>query len=111
MFTLKYRIRVLVMIISLVCLAAEGRAQSPAARSAELLTLEQAVALALRDNPQIKNAAIDVSKPEREFAALKTRRLPNFSFEAIGSQQLTPIRLHLRERRVRDLSRDRAGPG
>lgn len=91
MFTLKYRLRVLVMITSLICLAAEGRAQSQSTRSAEVLTLEQAVALALRDNPQIKNAALDVSKPEREFAALRTRRLPNFSFEAIGSQQLTPI--------------------
>ena len=79
------------MITSLICLAAEGRAQSQSTRSAEVLTLEQAVALALRDNPQIKNAALDVSKPEREFAALRTRRLPNFSFEAIGSQQLTPI--------------------
>ncbi|HET8674288.1 MAG TPA: hypothetical protein VFO63_00755, partial [Blastocatellia bacterium] len=91
MFTLKYRLRVLVMITSLICLAAEGRAQSQSTRSAEVLTLEQAVALALRDNPQIKNAALDVSKPEREFAALRTRRLPNFSFEAIGSQQLTPM--------------------
>jgi len=91
MITMKYRIRVLVMIASLICLTAEGRAQSNAARSAEVLTLEQAVAVALRDNPQIKNAALEVSKPDREFAALKTRRLPNFSFEAIGAQQLTPI--------------------
>ena len=75
----------------MICLAAEGRAQSPESRNVEVLTLDQAIALALRDNPQIKNAALDVSKPDKEFAALRTRRLPNFSFEATGSQQLTPI--------------------
>ncbi|HJQ69001.1 MAG TPA: TolC family protein [Blastocatellia bacterium] len=91
MLTMKYRLRILVTIASLICLTAEGRAQSGESRSVEVLTLEQAVAIALRDNPQVKNAAIEVGKPERDYAALKTRRLPNFSFEAVGSQQLTPI--------------------
>jgi len=91
MTTLKYRLRILVMIASLICLTAEGRAQSQTTGNVEVLTLEQAIALALRENPQIKNAALDVSKPDKEFAALRTRRLPNFSFEVVGSQQLTPI--------------------
>ena len=91
MLTMKYCLRILVTIASLICLMAEGLAQSPESRSAEVLTLEQAVAIALRDNPQVKIAALEAGKPERDYAALKTRRLPNFSFEATGSQQLTPI--------------------
>jgi outer membrane protein len=91
MFTLKYRLCVLVMIASLICLSVEARAQSSATRDVDVLTLEQAVALALRDNQTIKNAELDVSRSSEEFAASRTRRLPSFSFEAIGTQQLTPI--------------------
>ncbi|HKY03882.1 MAG TPA: TolC family protein, partial [Blastocatellia bacterium] len=91
MCTLRYHLCVLVIIASLSCLSIEVRGQSPTERKAEVLTLEQAIALALQDNAQIKNAAIDVSKPGKEFDALKTRRLPNFSFEMVAAQQLTPI--------------------
>jgi outer membrane protein len=91
MCTLRYHLCVLVIITSLICLSLEVRGQSQAPRKVEVLTLEQAVALALRDNPNVKNAAIDVSKSAEEFAAGRTRRLPNFTFEMVGSQQLTPI--------------------
>ena len=91
MLTHSYRLVALVLFASLTCLPPGARGQSPSTRNAEMLTLEQAVALALRDNPQIKNAALDVNKSVEEFAASRTRRLPSFSFEAIGAQQLTPI--------------------
>ena len=79
------------MFASLIGFSLEVRGQSQATRNAEVLTLEQAVAIALRDNPQIKNAAIDVNRTVEEFAASRTRRLPSFSFDITGSQQLTPI--------------------
>jgi outer membrane protein TolC len=79
------------MIASLICLSVEGRGQSTATNNAEVLTLEQAISLALQDNQQIKNAAFDVSRSQEEVAASRTRRLPSFSFEVIGTQQLTPI--------------------
>jgi len=75
----------------LTCLSFEARGQSAANRSVEVLTLERAVALALRDNPQIKNALLEVTKTGEEFAASRTRRLPSFKVDIIGSQQLTPI--------------------
>ena len=68
-----------------------GRHQSQPGRDVETLTLEQAIALALSDNPQIRNASLDVSRAGKELAASRTRRLPGFSFEMIGAQQLTPI--------------------
>ena len=69
----------------------EVRGQSPSTGKVETLTLEQAVALALRDNPRIRSAARDVSKSAEEFAASKTRRLPSLNFEVLGTQQLTPL--------------------
>lgn len=85
-----YRLWVLVTIASLISLSTEVKAQS-ATREAELLTLDQAIEIALRDNQQIRNAAFDVGRSEEEFAASRTRRLPSFTFEVIGTQQLTPI--------------------
>jgi len=91
MSTLTYRLIALAMFASLICFSLEARSQSHMTGNAEVLTLEQAVALALRDNPRIKNAAIDMNRAGEEFAASRTRRLPSFSFEVIGSQQLTPL--------------------
>lgn len=79
------------MFACLIGLTFDAQGQSQATSKREVLTLEQAVAIALRDNPKVKNAAIDVSRSAEEFAASRTRRLPSFNFDIIGSQQLTPI--------------------
>ena len=91
MCILKSRFVILGLMICLLGSALQARAQQPAARSAEVLTLEQAIAIALRDNPKVQGAALDVSRTLEEFAATRTRRLPSFNFQIIGSQQLTPI--------------------
>ncbi|HXF41488.1 MAG TPA: TolC family protein, partial [Blastocatellia bacterium] len=88
---LRYRLCVLVMIAPLICGAIAVRAQSLEARDAEVLTLDQAIAIALRSNTQIVNAELDVRRSGEDFAATRTRRLPSFKFEALGTQQLTPI--------------------
>lgn len=59
--------------------------------AAEVLTLEEAITLALRDNRQVKNAALEVNKSEDRLAAARTRRLPEFKFNALGSQLLSSI--------------------
>jgi hypothetical protein len=70
-----------------------GRA--PAARGqeaqVEVLPLEQAVALALGENRQVKSASIEVEKYSDRLAALRTRRLPEFKFNTLASQLLTPM--------------------
>jgi len=90
MSTLRYRPCVLVMIITLTGLSVRTFGQSGAGK-ADVLTLEQAIALAMRDNPQLKNAELDVNRSAEEFTASRTRRLPNFNFQVLGTQQLTPI--------------------
>ena len=89
MCTLIHRICAVPM-IALMCLSMEVRGQS-ITNNAEVLTLEQAIAIAMNENQKIKNALLDVSRAGEEFGATRTRRLPNFSFEALGTQQLTPI--------------------
>ncbi len=88
MSTLSYRLMIFALIVSVTGLTARGQSSSS---NGEILTLEQAIALALQGNTQIKNAALDINKSGAELAASKTRRLPNFQFEVLGSQQLTPL--------------------
>jgi outer membrane protein TolC len=59
--------------------------------AAEVLTLEQVIALALRDNRQIKTTMLEVNKSEDRLAAARTRRLPEFKFNALGSQLLSSL--------------------
>src|SRR5262249_32065525 len=68
---------------------------APAARGqetqTEVLTLEQAVAPALGDNRQVQSASIEVEKYSDKPAAVRTRRLPEFRFQTLASQLLTPM--------------------
>jgi len=66
----------------------EARAQSPATGDAEELTLEQAIAIAFRDNRQVKNAQLAINKAGDELAATRTLRLPSMNLYALASQQL-----------------------
>jgi outer membrane protein TolC len=60
-------------------------AQEPAAPSgAEVLTLQDAVALALRNNRSVSVAAMEVERAEWKIGAAKTRALPNFEVEALA---------------------------
>ena len=80
-----------VTVILTICLLGSGlqaRAQSSATSDAEELTLEQAIAIALRDNRQVKNAQLAISKAGDELAATRTLRLPSMNLYALASQQL-----------------------
>jgi len=65
--------------------------QSPPASAGEMLSLEQAIALALRDNRQVKNSALEVDKFGDRLAAARTHRLPEFKVSALGSQLLSSL--------------------
>jgi outer membrane protein len=82
------RFVILILTICLLGSGLEARAQSPATRDAEELTLDQAIAIALRDNRQVKNAQLAISKAGDELAATRTLRLPSMNLYALASQQL-----------------------
>ena len=71
--------------------------QSGSAPTGEVLTLEQAVTLALQKNRQVNNAALEVGKSEDEIAAFKTKRLPALKLDLIEAEPLAPIDLKFKQ--------------
>src|SRR5262249_2719108 len=65
--------------------------QSEPVSAGQTLTLEEAIALALRDNRQVKNAALEVEKFDYRISAAKTHRLPEFKISALSSQLLSSL--------------------
>ena len=82
------RIICLLAIIILTASPSSVPAQQSSASTAELLTLDQAITLAFRDNREVKNAQLGIGKAEDDFAAAKTYRLPKIEFNALAGQQL-----------------------
>ena len=62
--------------------------QGATAASSEVLTLDEAIALGLRDNREVMNARLGIGKAEDDVAAARTYRLPKFEFNALAGQQL-----------------------
>jgi outer membrane protein TolC len=62
--------------------------QQDTSASGEMLTLEQAIALALRDNHQVKNSELEVGKMVDNLAAARTFRLPSVHLYTLVSEQL-----------------------
>jgi len=62
--------------------------QQDTSAAGDVLTLEQAIALALRDNHRVKNAELEVGKGEDNLAATRTFRLPSVHLYTLVSEQL-----------------------
>jgi outer membrane protein len=62
--------------------------QQNAPPSAGVLTLDQAINIALQNNHGIKNTLLAVEKGDEEVAATRTARLPSFHFYTLLSQSL-----------------------
>src|SRR5262249_1831165 len=63
----------------------------PGVAGGETLSLEQAINLALRRNRLIKNDQLEVEKLAERVEVARTRRLPQFEFDFLGLQTITPI--------------------
>jgi outer membrane protein len=64
-----------------------------AAPAAEVLTLDQAVADAVRNNRTIANASLQVQRAEKDVGATKTLRLPNLDLDVFGGKLIAPVRV------------------
>jgi outer membrane protein len=58
---------------------------------AQVLTLNDAVALAVKENRNVQISALDVAKAGESTAETKTARLPQFNAYILGGESLTPI--------------------
>ena len=70
-----------------------GQAQG----SAHLLTLDEAIQIAVANNRSLKIATLEVDKSKWEIAETKTKRLPSFSSTVLGSQLLTEMSFTFKE--------------
>jgi outer membrane protein TolC len=56
-----------------------------------VLTLNQAIAIALKNNREAKNARLEIEKADDKLDAYRTRRLPSFKVSSLVSQPLNTI--------------------
>src|SRR4029077_11794878 len=70
-------------------------AQQPESASGESLTLDQAIALALRDNHSMKIARLEVEKADESISGSKTSRLPSLHALTLFSRNLANNQLHV----------------
>jgi outer membrane protein TolC len=75
----------------------QQRPSEPAEPQVEELTLEQAVALALRENRQIKVAMLELDKFSDRLAVAKTHRLPHFEFSVLAAQLINPVEFNFKK--------------
>ena len=75
-----------VAIVALLAVAALASAQT-----ASVLTIDDAVALALKANREVQSAALDVFRAREESAALKTTRLPQFQIYVLSGELLREV--------------------
>lgn len=64
---------------------------APLLGEAQVLTLNDAVELAVKENRGVQISALDVTKAAEVVAETKTARLPQFSTYILGGEALTPI--------------------
>ncbi len=65
-----------------------GWCQQITPSSAEVLSLDQAINIALHNNRSLKNARLNVEKGEDEIQSIRTSRLPSTHFYALVSQDM-----------------------
>jgi outer membrane protein len=59
-----------------------------ATQDAPLLTLDEAVSLALQGNRLVKNSQLEAQKYDFRVSTIRSRRLPQFQFSALGGEML-----------------------
>ena len=78
-------------VLSLLLIAAgmvyQANAQDNGTTS-QVLRLEQAIAIALKNNREAKNARLEIEKSDDRLHAYRTRRLPSFKISSLVSQPL-----------------------
>jgi len=82
------------LVLSLLVIAAgvvhQANAQDDGTTS-QRLTLDQAIAITLKNNREAKNARLEIEKADDKLDAYRTRRLPSFKISSLVSQPLNSI--------------------
>jgi outer membrane protein TolC len=79
------------LLISLLLIATAAVQQTKAQDNGTIdnaLTLDQAIAIALKNNREAKNARLEIEKSDDKLQAYRTRRLPSFKISSLVSHPL-----------------------
>ena len=68
-----------------------GSFAQQAAQDAPLLTLDDAVSIALSNNRLVKNSVLEAQKYDFQVSTMRSKRLPNFHFSVLGGELLQPF--------------------
>jgi outer membrane protein len=83
--------------VFLLCIFFSPALVSQSHPNTEVLTLEEAVILALQHNRPIQISLLEVEKLDENVSAFRTHRLPVLQVLAIGSSLLTPVDFEFRQ--------------
>jgi len=72
-------------------MASSAQEQSNADTQGPLLTLDEAVTLALQHNWNVKNSMLEAQKQDFEVGTARSRRKPQFQFSMLGGELLQPF--------------------
>ena len=75
----------------LVCASPIGSLAQQATQDVPLLTLDDAVSIALANNRLVKNSALEAQKYDFQVSTMRSRRLPHFQFSVLGGELLQPF--------------------
>src|SRR5208337_1895717 len=68
-----------------------GLLAQQATQDVPLLTLDDAVSIALSNNRLVKNSALEAQKYDFQVSTMRTKRLPHFQFSVLGGELLQPF--------------------
>ena len=77
--------------VALLAVLGAGISAGQEATSPRVLTLDDAIRLAIANNRSLKVASLEVDKSKWQVAEVKTKRLPSFSGSVLGSQLLNEV--------------------
>ena len=87
---MKTKFRTLLLTI-VTCLSPVGLLAQQVTSDAPLLTLDEAVSIALAKNRLVKNSVLEAGKYDFQVSTARSRRLPHFQIAALGGQLLQPF--------------------
>src|SRR5579864_4174437 len=80
------------LLLAILVLASSiGSLAQQAMQDVPLLTLDDAVSIALSNNRLVKNSVLEAQKFDFQVSTIRSRRLPHFQFSALGGELLQPF--------------------
>src|SRR5579864_8889437 len=80
-----------VLLAILVFASSIGSLAQQATQDIPLLTLDDAVSIALSNNRVVKNSVLEAQKYDFQVSTIRSRRLPHFQFSVLGGELLQPF--------------------